>query len=81
MVLLGQRVEFKYCKKILAGAGIQTAALGFGGNVIQQTQQQQNNMMEQLGQIVQHLTTARSTLGGAGTSICRIRIWWIYNYF
>jgi hypothetical protein len=34
----------------LAGAGIQTAALAFGGNDTPSLQQQQKNMMEQLGQ-------------------------------
>jgi hypothetical protein len=34
----------------LAGAGIQTAALAFGGILIQLLQVQQKNMMEQVGQ-------------------------------
>jgi hypothetical protein len=35
----------------LAGAGIQTAALAFGGTYIHLIQEQQKNMMEQIGQI------------------------------
>jgi hypothetical protein len=34
----------------LAGAGIQTAALAFGGSTPPLLQEQQKNMMEQLGQ-------------------------------
>jgi hypothetical protein len=41
---------FKY-SKIIAGAGIQTAALAFGGDTPGHLiQEQQKNMMEQLGQ-------------------------------
>jgi hypothetical protein len=39
----------------LAGAGTQTAALAFGGGILQVLQQQQKNMMELLGQQVQEV--------------------------
>jgi hypothetical protein len=60
--------KFKYYKSRLAGAGIQTAALAFGGFSNTPTQQeQQKNMMERLGQVSSSLATARIALGGAGT--------------
>jgi hypothetical protein len=44
---------FKYSKKYLGGAGIQTAALAFGGTEYSHLlQEQQKNMMEQVGQQV-----------------------------
>jgi hypothetical protein len=52
----------------LAGAGIQTAALAFGGNIPPtNTQQQQKNMTELVGHHLRSLNTARLQLGGAGT--------------
>jgi hypothetical protein len=56
--------------RTLLGAGIQTAALGFGGAtdyLNTRLQQQQKNMMVQLGQQLIVLNTAREQLGGAGT--------------
>jgi hypothetical protein len=41
--------KFEYSKKILAGAGTQTAALAFGGILEQLLQQQQKN-----GQVQEH---------------------------
>jgi hypothetical protein len=39
-----------------AGAGIQTAALAFGGNKVHLlVQEQQKNMMEQVGQLLQEV--------------------------
>jgi hypothetical protein len=42
-------------RRELAGAGIQTAALGFGGNIPQLLQVQQKNMMELLGHQIQQV--------------------------
>jgi hypothetical protein len=51
--------NMKYSKITLGGAGTQTAALGFGGEGPPgQLQQQQKNMMVQLGQLLS-LNTAR----------------------
>jgi hypothetical protein len=52
-------------RSCLAGAGTQTAALAFGG--FHHLQEQQKNMMEQLGLINPGLNTARADLAGAGT--------------
>jgi hypothetical protein len=46
-----QSNRFKYSKTTLAGAGLQTAALAFGGLDLQLLQEQQKNMMVQLGQL------------------------------
>jgi hypothetical protein len=40
---------------LLAGAGIQTAALAFGGYTSRSLQEQQKNMMEQIGQRLQQV--------------------------
>jgi hypothetical protein len=44
--------KFKYSKISINSSGTQTAALAFGGEVIHQLQEQQKNMMVQLGQIL-----------------------------
>jgi hypothetical protein len=56
MVQLGQQEEIMSTARFhLAGAGIQTAALAFGGATpgVFFLQEQQNNMMVQVGQIQQ----------------------------
>jgi hypothetical protein len=58
---------FKYSKKSLGGAGTQTAALAFGGSWWFLVLQQQKNMMDQVGQQIQQVSTARAYLAGAGT--------------
>jgi hypothetical protein len=40
-------------RRALAGAGTQTAALAFGGYTTALLQEQQKNMMEQVGQLLQ----------------------------
>jgi hypothetical protein len=45
---LDSRWKFNTARSYLAGAGIQTAALAFGGTPALQ-QMQQKNMMEQIG--------------------------------
>jgi hypothetical protein len=60
MELVGQLWNFKYSKTYLAGAGIQTAALAFGGYTPQLLQEQQNYMMVQVGQRYSTMATARS---------------------
>jgi hypothetical protein len=53
MVQLGQQVViWDTARYGLAGAGTQTAALGFGGSTVEH-QQQQKNIMELLGQLLQ----------------------------
>jgi hypothetical protein len=47
--------KFKYSKKNLAGAGTQTAGLAFGGDAPPLLQEQQKNMMEQVGQLLQEV--------------------------
>jgi hypothetical protein len=42
--------SLKYSKRVLAGAGTQTAALAFGG-ILHLIQEQQKNIMVQLGQL------------------------------
>jgi hypothetical protein len=61
--------KFNYCKTQLGGAGTQTAGLAFGGitPTPSMLQEQQKNIMEQLGHQCGSLNTARSLLGGAGT--------------
>jgi hypothetical protein len=49
MEQLGQIPGVKYSKKILAGAGTQTAALAFGGYAPTAPIKQQKNTMEHLG--------------------------------
>jgi hypothetical protein len=48
---LDKSLKFKYSKKVIAGAGTQTAALAFGGYTGTAFTEQQKNMMELLGQI------------------------------
>ena len=61
MELLGQKWKFKYSKKLIAGAGTQTAALAFGG----QRPYVEEYGMELLGQRWSLVKTRDMT--GAGT--------------
>jgi hypothetical protein len=49
--IVGQLLNLEYSKKTIRSAGTQTAALAFGGS-IPPVQEQQKNMMEQVGQLI-----------------------------
>jgi hypothetical protein len=58
--------KFKYSKTEFRRSGTQTAGLAFGGNHL--LQEQQKNIMEQVGQLSPgSLNTARQSLAGCGT--------------
>jgi hypothetical protein len=68
----------------MRGAGIQTAALAFGGTTVTgfatvATEEYDGNP---LGQVLQDpLNTAKAySLGAAGTTNCWFSIWWLHWY-
>jgi hypothetical protein len=71
---------YEYSKIGLAGAGTQTAALGFGGNP--PIQEQQKNMMEQVGQLLLQVWQLQEAfLAGAGTQSISFSFWWRYSKY
>jgi hypothetical protein len=54
-------------RRLLAGAGVQTATLAFGGSSYRLLQEQQKNMMVILGQLPRKFKYGKTALAGCGT--------------
>jgi hypothetical protein len=63
----------------LAGAGIQTAALAFGG-ILDLLQEQQKNMMEQLGHQVEQFKYSKICFSRLWNTNSSISFWWWSTY-
>jgi hypothetical protein len=73
---------FKYSKEITRGAGLQTAALGFGGYgataVTGATEEYDGTSW---ATSPGSLNTARQQLAGAGTQTAALGFWWWYTCY